>query len=323
MKLSTFAKSALLAAALAAGAAAHAQNYPVKPITFIVTYPPGGTVDTVARIIAPKLSARLGQPVIVDNRGGAGGIIGGSVVAKSAPDGYTLMLDASNHSQNVALRGRMPFDTVKDFAPVSLLARVPNLIVATPGFPAKTVQELIAQAKAKPGAIEYASAGNGSSPHLAGELFNMMAGTEMLHVPYKGGGPAMIDVMAGQVPLLFASAGSAMSHVKSGKLRPIAVAAPQRIAALPEVPTATEAGLPGYVMYEWNAVFAPAGTPRPIIDRLANEFSAVLKDPEVAARLEGIGMEVIGSTPEELDRFRKAEIEKWTDLGKKRKIRLD
>jgi tripartite-type tricarboxylate transporter receptor subunit TctC len=316
-------KNLLLVSVLLAGAHAYAQNYPTKPINLVVTYPPGGTVDAVARIIAPKLSAQLGQPIVVDNRGGAGGMIGGNIVAKSAPDGYTLMLDASNHAQNPALRSRMQFDTLKDFAPISLLVKVPNLIVVYPPYQVKSVKDLISLAKAKPATINYASAGNGSSPHLAAELFDMMAGTEMVHVPYKGGGPAMVDVISGQVPLFFSSMASAMSYVKSGKMRPVAIAAKERSAALPEVPTVAEAGLPGYEMYEWNAMFAPAGTPKSIIDRLSKEIAIVLKDPDVKGRLAGIGAEVVGSTPEELDRFRRAELEKWINLGKKRKIQID
>lgn len=316
-------KNLLLVSVLLTGAHAYAQNYPTKPINLVVTYPPGGTVDAVARIIAPKLSAQLGQPIIVDNRGGAGGMIGGNIVAKSAPDGYTLMLDASNHAQNPALRSRMQFDTLNDFAPISLLVKVPNLIVVYPPYQVKSVKDLISLAKAKPATINYASAGNGSSPHLAAELFDMMAGTEMVHVPYKGGGPAMVDVISGQVPLFFSSMASAMSYVKSGKMRPVAIAAKERSAALPEVPTVAEAGLPGYEMYEWNALFAPAGTPKPIIDRLSKEIAIVLKDPDVKGRLAGIGAEVVGSTPEELDRFRRAELEKWINLGKKRKIQID
>jgi tripartite-type tricarboxylate transporter receptor subunit TctC len=316
-------KNLLLVSVLLTGAHAYAQNYPTKPINLVVSYPPGGTVDAVARIIAPKLSAQLGQPIVVDNRGGAGGMIGGNIVAKSAPDGYTLMLDASNHAQNPALRSRMQFDTLNDFAPISLLVKVPNLIVVYPPYQVKSVKDLISLAKAKPATINYASAGNGSSPHLAAELFDMMAGTEMVHVPYKGGGPAMVDVISGQVPLFFSSMASAMSYVKSGKMRPVAIAAKERSAALPEVPTVAEAGLPGYEMYEWNALFAPAGTPKPIIDRLSKEIAIVLKDPDVKGRLAGIGAEVVGSTPEALDRFRRAELEKWINLGKKRKIQID
>jgi tripartite-type tricarboxylate transporter receptor subunit TctC len=313
-----FAVASLCVVGLAA-----AQDYPSKPIKLIVTYPPGGTVDAVARIVAPKLAAQLGQPVVIDNRGGAGGVIGGEVAAKSAPDGYTLMLDASNHAQNPALRSKMPFNTLRDFAPVSLLVKVPNVLLVHPDYPVRTVAELIARAKAKPGEVNYASSGNGSSPHLAAELFDSMAKTRMTHVAYKGGGPALTDVMAGQVPVFFASLGSSLQHVKSGKLRPVAVAGKTRSAVLPDVPTIAEAGLPGYEMYEWNAVFAPAGTPAPIVDKLSKAFAAVLKDADINARLVALGAEVIGSTPAELDAFRRAELAKWARVVKDNNIRLD
>jgi tripartite-type tricarboxylate transporter receptor subunit TctC len=317
-------RRALLASALllAAGVAA-AQAYPTKPVKLVVTYPPGGTVDAVARIIAPRLAQRLGQPVVVDNRGGAGGVIGGDLVAKSPADGYTLMLDASNHAQNPALRSKMPFDTLRDFAPVSLLVKVPNILLVHPSYPVRTVPELIAKAKAAPGEVNYASSGNGSSPHLAAALFDSMAHTRMTHVAYKGGGPALTDVMAGQVPVFFASLGSSLPYIQSGKLRPVAVAGRTRSAVLPDVPTIAESGLPGYEMYEWNAVFAPAGTPAAVIDKLSAAFAAVLKEPEIHARLAGLGAEVIGSTPAELDTFRRAEIAKWTQLAKENDIRLD
>jgi len=313
-----FAVASLCVVGLAA-----AQDYPSKPIKLIVTYPPGGTVDAVARIVAPKLAAQLGQPVVIDNRGGAGGVIGGEVAAKSAADGYTLMLDASNHAQNPALHSKMPFNTLRDFAPVSLLVKVPNVLLVHPDYPVRTVADLIARAKAKPGEVNYASSGNGSSPHLAAELFDSMAKTRMTHVAYKGGGPALTDVMAGQVPVFFASLGSSLQHVKSGKLRPVAVAGKTRSAVLPDVPTIAEAGLPGYEMYEWNAVFAPAGTPAPIVDTLSKAFAAVLKDADINARLVALGAEVIGSTPGELDAFRRAELAKWVRVTKDNNIRLD
>ena len=275
-----------------------------------------------ARIIAPKLSVKLGQPVVIDNRGGAGGAIGGDLVAKSAPDGYTVLLDASNHAQNPALR-KMPFDTLRELAPVSLLVRVPNVLVVNPSAPIKSVADLIAQARAKPGAINYASSGNGSAQHLAGELFTSMAGVQMTHVAYKGGGPALTDVMSGHVPVFFASLASSLPFIKDGKLRPLAVTGKARAPALPQLPTVAEAGLPGYEVYEWNAVFVPAGTPAPVADRLSKEFAATLKDPEVRSRLEALGAEVIGSSPAELDGFRRAEIAKWTKLAKDNKIQMD
>ena len=314
---------ALAGAALLLGSlGAHAQAWPSKPVRLVVSYPPGGTVDAVARIIAPKLSAKLGQPVVIDNRGGAGGAIGGDLVAKSAPDGYTVLLDASNHAQNPALR-KMPFDTLRELVPVSLLVRVPNVLVVNPSAPFKSVADLIAQAKAKPGAINYASSGNGSAQHLAGELFASMAGVQMTHVAYKGGGPALTDVMSGHVPVFFASLASSMPFIKDGKLRALAVTGKAHAPALPQLPTVAEAGLPGYEVYEWNAVFVPAGTPTPVAERLSKEFAATLKDPEVRGRLEALGAEVIGSTPAELDSFRRAEIAKWTRLAKDNKIQLD
>lgn len=310
------------AALLLGGLSAHAQAWPSKPVRLVVSYPPGGTVDAVARIVAPKLSAKLGQPVVIDNRGGAGGAIGGDLVAKSAPDGYTVLLDASNHAQNPALR-KMPFDTLRELAPVSLLVKVPNVLVVNPSAPMKSVADLIAQAKARPGGINYASSGNGSAQHLAGELFASMAGVQMTHVAYKGGGPALTDVMSGHVPVFFASLASSMPFIKDGKLRPLAVTGKAHAPALPQLPTVAEAGLPGYEVYEWNAVFVPAGTPAPVAERLSKEFAAALKDPEVCSRLEALGAEVIGSSPAELDSFRRAEIAKWTKLAKDNKIQMD
>ena len=311
--------TALLLTALAA----QAQAWPGKPIKLVVTYPPGGTVDAVARIIAPPLSARLGQPVVVDNRAGAGGAIGGDLVAKSAPDGYTVMLDASNHAQNPALRAKMPFDTLRDLAPVSLLVKVPNVLVVIPASPIKTVQDLIAQAKAKPGEINYASSGNGSAQHLAAEQFGAMAGVRMTHVAYKGGGPALTDVMAGQVPVFFGSLASSLPYIQGGKLRAVAVTGKARAPVLPQLPTVAESGLPGYEVYEWNAVFVPAGTPVAVTDRLSKELGAVLREPEVRKRLEATGAEVISSSAAELDAFRRAEIAKWSKLAKDNKIQMD
>jgi tripartite-type tricarboxylate transporter receptor subunit TctC len=310
------------AALLMGGVSAQAQAWPAKPVRLVVSYPPGGTVDAVARIVAPKLSAKLGQPVVIDNRGGAGGAIGGDLVAKSSPDGYTVLLDASNHAQNPALR-KMPFDTLRELAPVSLLVKVPNVLVVNPSAPMKNVADLIAQAKAKPGGINYASSGNGSAQHLAGELFASMAGVQMTHVAYKGGGPALTDVMSGHVPVFFASMASSLPFIQSGKLRALAVTGKAHAPALPQLPTVAQAGLPGYEVYEWNAVFVPAGTPAPVVERLSKELAATLKDPEVRGRLEALGAEVIGSSPVELDGFRRAEITKWTKLAKDNKIQMD
>jgi tripartite-type tricarboxylate transporter receptor subunit TctC len=314
-----------LAAALVAGAAGSAAAaYPERPITLVVTYPPGGTLDVVARLIAPKLSAALGQSVIVENRGGAGGMIGGAYVAKATPDGYTLMIDASNYGQNPALHSHMPFDTLRDFAPVSLVLRVPNVLVATPSYQVKTVADLIKLATPANGPFVYfASSGPGSAQHLGGELFNMLAHTHLQHVAYKGGGPAMIDVMSGQVPIMFASMGSAWQHVKSGKLRAVALGGSVRSPIAPDLPTIAESGVPGYASYEWNGVFAPTGTPPAVIDKVSRALAQVLKDPQVAEQLAGIGAEVIGSTPAELDTFRRAEIDKWKAVAAKADLKLD
>ena len=316
-------RAAVGATFVLAALAAQAQVWPTKPIRLVVTYPPGGTVDTVARIIAPRLSARLGQSVVIDNRGGAGGAIGGDLVAKSPADGYTVMLDASNHAQNPALRSKMPFDTLRDLVPVSLLVKVPNVLVVNPAMPISGVKDLIAQATARPGEINYASSGNGSAQHLAAELFDSMAKIRMTHVAYKGGGPALIDVMAGQVPVFFASLASSLPYIQGGKLKALAVTGKVRSAALPQLPTVAESGLPGYEVYEWNAVFVPAATPGAVVDRLSREIAATLKEPEVRARLEALGAEIIGSGPAELDAFRRAELVKWSRLAKDNHIQLD
>ncbi|MBT2335007.1 tripartite tricarboxylate transporter substrate binding protein [Variovorax paradoxus] len=311
------------AACLCVTSFAAAQAWPSKPIKLVVSYPPGGTVDAVARVIAPRLSERLRQPVVVDNRAGAGGAIGGDAVAKSPADGYTLLLDASNHAQNPALRSKMPFDTLRDLVPVSLLVKVPNVLVVTPSTPYRSVKDVLAQAKAKPGEINFASSGNGSAQHLAGELFQAMGGVRMTHVAYKGGGPALTDVMAGQVPVFFASLASSLPYIRGEKLRAIAVTGKTRSPVLPQLPTVAESGLPGYEAYEWNAILAPRGTPAPVVERLATELAAIVQEPEVKSRLEAMGAEVLGSGPAELERFRRAEIEKWTKLAKDNRISLD
>ncbi len=313
----------LLSAVLVTPVSAQAQSWPAKPIKLVVSYPPGGTVDAVARVLTPKLTERLGQPVIVDNRAGAGGAIGGDLVAKSNPDGYTVLLDASNHSQNPALRSKMPFDTLRDLAPVSLLVKVPNVLVVNPSTPYKSVKDLLDATRAKPGEINYASSGNGSAQHLAAELFDAMAGVRMTHVAYKGGGPALTDVMAGQVPVFFASLASSLPYIQGNKLRAIAVTGKTRSPVLPQLPTVAESGLAGYEAYEWNAIFVPNGTPPAIVERLHKELAAVLREPDVKSRLQAMGAEVIGSNPVELDTFRRSEVAKWTQLAKDNKISLD
>lgn len=310
----------LAAISVAFGAAA---AYPERAVTLLVTYPPGGTVDTVARVLGPELAKVLGQPVIIENRGGAGGMIGGAYVARAEPDGYTLMLDASNFAQNPALRTKMAFDPIKAFDPVSLLLKVPNVLVVNPASHLNSVADVIKEGKNKTDAPYYASSGMGSAQHLAGELFNVKAGTHMEHVAYKGGGPAMIDVMGGQVPLMFASLGSAFAHIKNGKLKVIAVGGAERSKLIPDVPSIAESGVPGYASYEWNGIFVPTGTPAPIIQQLSTAFAQVLKEPKVQAQLDGIGADVIGSSPEELGTFVQDEISKWKAVAQQAKIQLD
>lgn len=316
-------RTALAVLSLGLGATAAMAAFPDKPIKIVIGFPAGGPLDQHARLLTDKLQAVLGQPLIVDYKPGAGGSVGADAVAKSPADGYTLLLDASNHAQNPALRSKMPFDTLRDLAPVSLLVKVPNVLVVTPSTPYRSVKDLLAQAKAKPGEINFASSGNGSAQHLAGELFQAMGAVQLTHVAYKGGGPALTDVMAGQVPVFFASLASSLPYIQSEKLRAIAVTGKSRSPVLPQLPTVAESGLPGYEVYEWNAILVPRGTPTPVVERLATELAAVLQEPEVKSRLQAMGAEVIGAGPAELERFRRAEIQKWTKLAKDNRISLD
>ena len=302
---------------------AQAQAWPTKPIRIIVSYAAGGGVDITARLLAPKLSEALGQPILIENRAGSGGVIGGEVAAKAAPDGYTFLLDASSHSVNPSLQAKMPFDTLKDLVPVSLILRVPNVLVVNPGFKVDSVKALIAEVKSKPGQYSYASSGNGSAQHLAAELFKAQAGLFMVHIPYRGGAPAILDVMSGQVPMFFGNLASASAHIKSGKVKALAVTGRARSPAMPNLPTVAEAGLPGYEVYEWNAMFAPAGVAPEIIDRMQREVVKALALPDVRERLAGLGAEIVGGTPAELERFRRSEFDKWSVIVKRASIRAD
>ena len=313
----------LLALALLVMAAGANAQYPAKPIRMIVTYPPGGGADTMARIIAPKLSERLGQQVVVENKAGASGQIGADLVAKSPADGYTILLDATAYSVNPSLYPKLPYDPIKDFAPITILVRVPNILVVTPGFAPKSVQELIALAKSKPGQLSYASSGNGSAQHLAAELFKVGAGVDIVHIPYKGGGPALADVMGGQVPMFFGNMSSALPHVKSGRVRALAVTGGKRSANVPDLPTIAESGVPGYEVYEWNGVFAPAGTPAAIVNRLQAEIARIMHLPEVSEKLAALGAEAVANTPQEAAAFVKAEIAKWTMVVKQANIKAE
>jgi len=278
----------------------------------IVPYPPGGGTDIVGRIVAQKLSEALGQQVVVDNRGGATGSIGAELVAKSLPDGYTILMgNIAPNAINVSLQPKLPYDPVADFAPVSLVAITPNILVVHPSLPVKTVKELVALARARPGQLNYPSAGVGSSSHLAGELLAILTGIRIVHIPYKGGGPAMIDTISGEMQMMFATMPAAMPHVKSGRVRPVAVTTTQRSPTLPELPTVSETGVKGYEASTWYGVLTPARTPRPVIDRLHGETVRMLAAPDVRERLGSQGFEPAGSTPEEFAAYIKSEIAKW------------
>lgn len=309
---------ALAALSLLAGAVnvAQAQAWPTKPVRMIISYPPGGGADVVGRLLGPKLSEFTGQQFVIENRGGAAGVIGAEAVAKAAPDGYTVLLDASAHGVNPSLQPKLPYDTMKDLAAVSLLVRVPNVVVVTPSLPVNSVAELTALAKSKPGGLSFASSGTGSAQHLAAELYKVQAGVSMVHVPYRGGSAGMVDVMSGQIPLMFTNMASALPHIKAGKLKPLATTGTHRPSALPDLPTVAETGLKGYEVYEWNGLFVPGGTPREIIERLQRETVKALAQADVRERLQGLGAEVVASTPAELDRYRSNEIAKWAVIIK-------
>lgn len=307
---------ALLALALVA-AQAFAQDWPTRPVKLMVGVPPGGPTDTVARAIAPDLSQALGQPVIVENRAGASAVIATDAVAKSAPDGYTLAFIYITHATNPTLKANLPYDTLRDFAPVSMVGWQSMVLLAHPSFPANTVQQLITLAKAQPGKLDYAASDAGSAPHLAGELFKMMSGTDITPVHYKGTSPALTDLLAGHVPLMFVSNVSALPHVKSGKLKALAVTGRTRAEVAPDIPTVAESGLAGYEVYGWYGIAAPARTPRAVIDRLHAEVAKIARDPKMKARLAGQGLELIGNTPEEFDAFIRAEVAKWATVLKR------
>ncbi|HEX4328044.1 MAG TPA: tripartite tricarboxylate transporter substrate binding protein [Burkholderiales bacterium] len=300
---------------------AAAQAWPNRPVRLVVSYPAGGGADVVGRLLGPKLSEYLGQQFVIENRGGASGMIGAEAVAKSAPDGYTVLLDASAHGVNPSLQPKLPYDTMKDLAAVSLLVRVPNVVVVTPSLPVGSIAELIALAKAKPGGLSFASSGTGSAQHLAAELFQVQANVSMVHVPYRGGSAAMVDVMSGQIPLMFTNMASALPHVKAGKLKPLATTGSHRPSALPNLPTVAETGLTGYEVYEWNGLFVAGGTPREIIERLQRETARALAQADVREHLVNLGAEVVASTPAELDRYRSNEIAKWAVIIKKAGIK--
>ena len=316
--------AAALGAALLLPLAAQAQaNYPDKPIKFVVPYPPGGGTDVVARIVQMRLQAALGQSVVIDNKGGAGGSLGTDIVAKAAPDGYTVLFTLSSHTINPAIFPKLPFDTIKDFEPVGLVASLPQILVANTAVPVRTVADVVAQAKAAPDKFSFASVGNGSPGHLAGEMMVIRTGAPMLHIPYRGGGPAITDVMGGQVPYLWVSIPAAAQHVKAGKLKALAVSTVKRSAAFPDVPTMQEAGVPDFEVDSWYAMLVPAKTPKAIIDKLNKALNTVLAEPAIRAQLLEQGAEAVGGTPEALGKTIAAELPKWAKLAKDANIKAD
>jgi tripartite-type tricarboxylate transporter receptor subunit TctC len=323
--MKSMARGALAAlAALWIASAAAQQAYPTKSIRFIVTFPPGGSSDLIARAMAPVLSERLRQPVVVENRPGAGGNIGMEAVVKSAPDGYTMGLGAAGAlAANVSLYPKMPYDPVKDLAPVSNVAFVPFFIIAHPSLPANTLEELIGLARAKPGELLWGYGGNGTAMHLSGELFKLMAKVQMVNVPYKGSGPAAVDTVSGQLPLAVVDVASALAQVKAGRLKAIAVTSAKRISAAPQVPTVAEAGLPGYDATGWFGVVMPAGTPAAIVGRMNSELVAALKRVEIRDRVLAAGAEPSPSTPAEFGALIRSEIDKWAEVVKLSGARID
>lgn len=329
MAFSTITRRTLMAlgatalASLALGLPANAQQYPDRTVTLVVPFAAGGSTDVVARIIAQKMGDILGQQVIVENVGGAGGSLGADKVARAEPDGYTiLMATVATHALNPLILKTKPYDAEKDFAPVSLLVVVPNVLVVNPELPAKTVEELLALLKADPEGYSYASSGNGTPLHLSGELFKSMAGVSMQHVPYKGSGPALNDVIGNQIPIMFDNLPSSSSHIKAGTLRALAVTTKERAASFPDVPTVAEA-IPGYETYTWNALFAPAGTPAEVVAKLNEAANTALKDPAVIERMKEFSATIVGSTPEELGKHVTAELAKWKPVVEGANIQMD
>ena len=316
----TIGRSAIASSLLLLAMTVSAQTYPTHAVRVVVPFPPGGGTDIISRMVAQKLSETWSQPVIVDNRGGANGIIGTDLGAKAKPDGYTLLVVIATHAINPSLYPKLPYDTAKDFAPITLMAQYPFILTIHPTLPAKTVREFIALAKTRPGQMSYASSGNGSGPHLAFELFNSMAHVKLVHVPYKGAGPANIDLISGQVQAFMNNFLAAMPHVKSGKLRVLGVTSAKRSQAMPELPTVAESGLPGYEVVGWYALLAPAGTPPAILNKVHADAANALKVPAINAKLSAEGAEPVASTPEAFSKFLAAEIRKWAKVVKDAKV---
>ena len=315
--------AAAVALLLALPATVLAQAWPSKPIRVVVPFPAGGGIDTVARIVVPKMSEALGQPMVIDNRSGAGGTVGTEVVARATPDGHVLLATFASHSMNATLYRDLSYDTEKAFAPISLIATVPNILVVHPSLPAKTVGDLVALARKRPGDINYASVGNGTPAHLSAELFNLMAGVRMTHIPYKGAAASIIGMITGETQLTFTTVLIALPHVKAGKLRPLAVATLARTPLLPEVPTVDQSGLKGYESIAWYGLLAPAGTPGPVVDRLNAELVRSVQTPEVRDNLLRQGTEIVASSPARFAQVIREDIVKWTKVVKAAAVKPD
>jgi tripartite-type tricarboxylate transporter receptor subunit TctC len=321
-----FAAVALLLFTQAVHAQVDAQSasaYPARSIRYVVPFGAGGPSDILARILAQRMTLEWGQPVIVENRTGAGGIIGADFVAKSVPDGYTLMMAQVGDAISMSLYSKLPYNFERDFAPVSLVGRIPFILVVHPSMPAKNVRELIALAKATPGTLTFASGGTGVASHLAGELFKRAAGIDVVHVPYKGQAPATNDLLGGQVSFMFSNPLSALPHLKAGKMRALAVSSPTRFSELPDVPTVAESGLAGFDVGFWLGAVAPAATPRAVVDKLNAETVRILRVPEVAERLGAMGLEIVGSTPDEFGRVIKSEVARWATVVREAGVKAD
>lgn len=312
--------------ALALPQAATAQGgsaYPEKPVKFVVPYPPGGGTDVIARIVQGRFGQLLGQPIVIDNRGGAAGSLGTDIVAKSPADGYTVLFTLSSHTINPAIYNKLAFDTARDFEPIGKVASLPQILVANPSFPANTVAELTALAKAKPGMLQFGSVGNGSPGHLAGELYKLRAGVNLIHVPYRGGGPAVTDVLGGQIPLLWVSIPAAAQFVKAGKLKALAVSTTKRSAAFPDVPTMQEAGVADFEVDSWYAMFVPAKTPKPVIEKLNKALNTIVQEPDIKEKLLAQGSEGAGGPPEALGKIVSTELVKWAKVVKEAQVHVD
>jgi tripartite-type tricarboxylate transporter receptor subunit TctC len=313
-----------LLSAMVGGHATAADTWPSRPVKIIVPSPPGDGSDITARVVADKLQAAFGQPFIVENKPGAGGVVAAELVAHAAPDGYTLIMgNAGSHGINAAVYANLNYDAVKSFTPISLIALSPNVLVVNPNAPIHSVKDLIDAARAKPGALDFASGGQGSSAHMSMELFKYMTKTNLNHIPYKGATPALTDIIAGTVPVMFVNLPPAMGHIRSGKVRALAVTTAERWKSLPDVPTVAESGVPGFETVAWFGLLAPAGTPRPVIERLAVEIHKIVQMPDVRARIEGTGAQEIGSTPGEFAARIRGDVEKWKRVAEAANVHID